>query len=97
MESLVDKGLVKSIGVSNFNAQLLWDMMSYCKIKPVVNEIELHPYNMQDKMIKFLKQQHIEPIAYAPLARGDDNSRIPNVLENETIVRLAKKYSKSAG
>lgn len=37
MEGLVKKGLVKSIGVSNFNIQSLWDMMTYCKIKPVVN------------------------------------------------------------
>jgi len=37
MEALVDKGLTKSIGVSNFNAQIIWDLLSYCKIKPVVN------------------------------------------------------------
>ena len=43
MEALVDEGIVKSIGVSNFNVQLLWDMLSYCRIQPVCNEIELHP------------------------------------------------------
>ena len=43
MEALVDKGLVKSIGISNFNVQLTWDMLSYCRIKPVVNEVELNP------------------------------------------------------
>jgi len=43
MEALVDKGLVKSIGVSNFNVQALWDMLSYARIKPVCNEVELHP------------------------------------------------------
>lgn len=43
MENLVDIGLTKSIGVSNFNAQLLWDMMTYAKYIPAVNEIELHP------------------------------------------------------
>ena len=37
MESLVAKGLTKSIGVSNFNTQLLWDLLTYCKIKPAVN------------------------------------------------------------
>lgn len=46
MEALVDKGLVKSIGVSNFSVQILWDMLSYAKIKPVVNEVELHPLNV---------------------------------------------------
>jgi len=43
MEALVDKGLVKSIGVSNFNVQSLWDMLSYARIKPACNEVELHP------------------------------------------------------
>ena len=45
MEALVDKGMVKSIGLSNFNIQLIWDMLSYCRIKPVTNEVELHPLN----------------------------------------------------
>lgn len=37
MEDLVDKGLTKSIGVSNMNVQLLWDLLSYARIKPVCN------------------------------------------------------------
>jgi len=45
MEALVEKGLVKNIGVSNFNVQLIWDMLSYAKIRPVANEVEIHPYN----------------------------------------------------
>jgi len=43
MEALVDKGLVKSIGVSNFNVQLINDMLSYARIPPAINEVELHP------------------------------------------------------
>ena len=45
LEQLVDQGLIKSIGVSNFNfnLQLLADLLCYCRIKPVVNEIELNP------------------------------------------------------
>jgi diketogulonate reductase-like aldo/keto reductase len=43
MEALVEKGLTKGIGVSNFNTQLLWDMMCYCKITPACNQIELNP------------------------------------------------------
>jgi diketogulonate reductase-like aldo/keto reductase len=43
MESLVEKGLVRSIGVSNFNLQMLWDMLSYANIPPACNEVELHP------------------------------------------------------
>ncbi len=44
MERMVDLGLAKSIGVSNCGVQLLMDMMTYCRIRPVVNQIELHPY-----------------------------------------------------
>lgn len=43
LEELVAKGLTKSIGLSNFNTQLIWDLLSYCKIKPVANQIELNP------------------------------------------------------
>ena len=43
MEALVEKGLTKAIGVSNFNLQLLCDMLTYCKIKPACNQIEIHP------------------------------------------------------
>ena len=43
LEALVDKGLVRSIGVSNFSVQSLWDLLSYAKIPPAVNQIELHP------------------------------------------------------
>jgi diketogulonate reductase-like aldo/keto reductase len=55
MEALVDKGLVRNIGVSNFNVQLLWDMISYARIKPTHNEVELHPLNTQEKLVKFMK------------------------------------------
>ena len=43
MEALVDKGLVKSIGVSNWNVQSLWDLLGYARIPPSVNQVELHP------------------------------------------------------
>ena len=59
MEALVDKGLVKSIGISNFNVQLTWDMLTYARIPPVVNQVELHPLCPQPKLLKFLKDNNI--------------------------------------
>lgn len=44
LEALVEKGYTKSIGLSNFNVQLILDLLTYCKIKPVLNQVELHPY-----------------------------------------------------
>ena len=43
MENLVEKGYTKYIGVSNYNVQSLLNLLSFCKIKPLVNEIEFHP------------------------------------------------------
>ena len=95
MESLVDKGLVKSIGVSNFNVQSLWDMLSYARIPPAVNEVELHPLCVQPKLVKFMFDNKIEPIAYCPIARGADTSRCPNVMDHPTVKSCCEKYGKT--
>ena len=95
MESLVDKGLVKSIGTSNFNVQLLWDMLSYARIPPVCNEVELHPLNAQLQLVKFLKANDIHPIAYCPIAKGFDSSRIPNIVSDPLVQSLQSKYGKT--
>ena len=52
MEKLVEEGLVKQIGVSNFGVQLLGDLLTYCKIKPICNQVELHPYHSQPSLLK---------------------------------------------
>ncbi len=44
MEDLVNKGLVKSLGVSNFNVMSLVDLLTYANVKPVINQVELHVY-----------------------------------------------------
>ncbi len=54
LEALVDKGLTKSLGVSNFNLQLTADLLTYAKHKPVCNQIELHPFVVQEDLVKFL-------------------------------------------
>lgn len=53
MENLVKKGLVKNIGVSNFNVTLLRDLIYSCTIKPAVLQIELHPHLTQKRMVRF--------------------------------------------
>jgi len=101
LESCVKKGLVKSIGVSNFNVQLLLDLLSYAEIKPVVNQIEVHPYLVQEDLVNFCQKYGIQVVAYSPFARGENefsDGRVhKNLLTEPTILELAKKYGKTAG
>lgn len=89
MEALVEKGLVKSIGLSNFNVQIMWDLLSYCKIMPVANEIEINPYIAQTELVRFCLDHKILPIAYCPIARGAAVNTNTNLLELDVVKNLA--------
>lgn len=67
MEELVEAGLVKNIGVCNFNCQLLRDLLSYARIRPSVLQIESHPQLTQEKLIRFCQQEGIAVTAFSPL------------------------------
>lgn len=95
MESLVDEGLVKSIGLSNFNEKQMERVLQICKHKPVVNQVEIHPYCPQIELEEFCKKHQILLAAYAPLgARNRDwkNSNDPELLEDPIIKSIAEKY-----
>ena len=90
MEKLVDEGLVKSIGVSNFSSTQLADLVSYARIKPAVNQIECHPYLPQNNCRKFCAMNEISVVSYAPLGRpGNLHEGDPKMMEDETIARIA--------
>ncbi|WP_040464403.1 aldo/keto reductase [Erythrobacter sp. NAP1] len=67
MEALVDKGLVKQIGVCNYNSALVHDLMTYARIKPAMLQIEAHPYLTQEKLIRCAKGYGIDVTAFSPL------------------------------
>ena len=97
MEELVSAGLVKAIGVANFTAPMLIDLLSYAKIRPAVNQIELHPYLQQSKLVEFCQYHEIVVTAYSPLARpGQSEERgYPILVEDSVITEIAKKHKKS--
>jgi len=97
MEDLVQKGLVKAIGVSNFTAPMLVDLLTYAKIVPAMNQIELHPYNAQQRMVDYCKYMSIAVTAYSPLGSpGTREANEPVLLEDPKLQAIAKKYNKSA-
>lgn len=101
LESAVQMGLTKSIGVSNFNAPLLLDLVSYAKVLPVINQIELHPYFNQKDLVDVCRKLHIEVMAYMPACKGSGAMRNPELMKQydlfkeNAIVNIAQKYKKS--
>ena len=106
MEKLVEENLTKSIGVSNYNVQNLLVVLSICKIKPVVNEVEYHPYLYQKDLKEFCDLENIKIIAYYPLIKGVNyksrftkimNEKKLDLLNEEIVKNLANKYGKTVG
>ena len=104
MEQLKEEGFVKHIGVSNFRKDQIENMIFNNKglSKPVVNQVELHPYLQQPELVSFLKQHDIVLMAYSPLGSNASYSgrTYPKdigftLLENPTILSISKRYKKS--
>jgi diketogulonate reductase-like aldo/keto reductase len=87
-EELYQRGAVKAIGVCNFKIHHLEELLKNCKVKPMINQVELHPYLNQKELRDFCFKNNIYVEAWSPLMRG-------SVLNDENIVMLSKKYNKT--
>ncbi|XP_021738741.1 NADP-dependent D-sorbitol-6-phosphate dehydrogenase-like [Chenopodium quinoa] len=76
MEDLVYAGLTRSIGISNYNIFLTRDCLAYSKVKPAVNQIELHPYFQRDSLVKFCQKHGICVTAHTPLGGAAANTAL---------------------
>ncbi|PTB36154.1 hypothetical protein M441DRAFT_83999 [Trichoderma asperellum CBS 433.97] len=102
LEQLVDEGVVRSIGVSNFQAQSLYDIMSYAKHPISSLQIEHHPYLVQPGLVKMAQLHSIVVTAYSsfgpqsflelPEVFSAKAKKMPTLFEVEPIPALAKKY-----
>ncbi len=70
MEKLVHSGAAKSIGLANYNTSMLRDLFSYCRVKPSVLQVELHPYNSQEKLLRFCRDWGVDVTGFSPLGAG---------------------------
>ena len=69
MEECVRKGYTRYLGISNFNGQNVLDLLTYCKVKPIANQIEYHPYLQQSGLVDICQKNGVAIIAYMPLGR----------------------------
>jgi len=100
MELLVDSGLCKTIGVSNFSTQLLRQILSTCRIRPATLQIETHPHNTQDKLIRFAREAGLKVTAFSVLGASsylelDMATPQELLIDDKTIVDIAKSKNKT--
>ena len=90
MEELYEQGKIRAIGVCNFYPDRLADLCLNAKIKPMVNQIEIHPFFQQQKAIEDMKEFDVQPEAWGPFAEGKFG-----IFQNEILTEIAKKYNKT--
>ncbi len=96
LEKLVDLGLVRHIGTSNMTIPKLELLLRDARIKPAVNEMELHPHFQQPELFDFVRAHGIEPIGYSPIGSParPERDRTPEDsvdIEDPVIVRIAER------
>ena len=101
MEKLVDIGAVRAIGVSNFSIKKLKHIMSFCKYKPAVCQVEIHPYWRQTEIVQFCETNDIHVTAYSPLGSPDSASVLgrsgPKLMEDKTLLEVVESEKKNVG
>jgi alcohol dehydrogenase (NADP+) len=100
MEALVDAGLTRAIGVSNFSVAKLDALLASARIAPAMNQIEMHPYLQQPAMMSYCKDKGIGLTAYSPLGSRDRPARLksaddPILLEDPVINAIASTHGVS--
>jgi alcohol dehydrogenase (NADP+) len=91
METLVDRGKCKAIGLSDIGLEQLRAIFESARIKPGVVQVESHPYLPQTELLEFCNSNGLVVLAFAPLGHGIK----PGVLEDPVIISIAKRVNKS--
>lgn len=90
LEDLYGEGKLRAIGVSNFYPDRLVDIASFSRIKPMVNQVETHPFHQQTEAKKWMDKYGIQMEAWAPFGEGRGG-----LFENPVLAQLAEKYNKT--
>ncbi len=90
METLYLSGECDAIGVCNFDLGYLKELLSFCKIKPAINQFERHPIFQQEELVKYCQENNITVMSYSPVARMDKTLH-----SNKLLNELSIKYNKT--
>ncbi len=89
IEQLYENKMVRAIGVCNFHQSHFELLKTRANIKPMINQIEIHPYLVQKELIEYLNKEQIAIEAWSPLARG-------RIVEEPLLIDIGQKYQKSS-
>ncbi len=91
LEELYEAGKLRAIGISNFYPDRMVDIASFSRIKPMVNQIEIHPHNQQIKAVEWNKKYGLQPEAWAPFGEGRGG-----MFDLPQLKAIGEKYGKTA-
>ncbi|MDO8033401.1 aldo/keto reductase [Janthinobacterium sp. SUN128] len=92
MQDAYRGGKLRAIGVSNFHADRLMDLIAFNDIAPAVNQIEINPFHQQADSVAFMLEHGVQPQAWAPFAEGRND-----LFHNELLLGIAARHGKSVG
>jgi diketogulonate reductase-like aldo/keto reductase len=100
MEDLVDQNLVKTIGVCNFSTQLLRQIFSTCRIQPSTLQVELHPHNSQQKLVRFAHESGMNVTGFSTFGASsylelDMATECDLLIKNPTIAKISSEKQKT--
>lgn len=90
LEELYDGGKIRAIGISNFYVDRMVDFASFNRIKPAINQVEVHIFNQQKQMKEYADKYGIQLEAWAPFGEGRKGT-----FDNEVVAAIGKKYGKT--
>lgn len=90
LEDMYAEGKIRAIGISNFYPDRMVDLASFSRIRPMINQVETHPFNQQIEAQKWMEKYGVQIEAWAPFGEGRGG-----LFTNETIAKIAAKYHKT--
>jgi alcohol dehydrogenase (NADP+) len=97
MEDAVAAGLTRHIGLSNFSVKKITELLPHCRIRPEVDQVEMHPFLQQQPLVSYCMTERIHLTAYSPLGSTDrpefmKSANDPSLLTNEVIASIANAH-----